>query len=103
MKYLLSAVALLALTMGSTSAQQQVTKDGRAVMLQPARYWSLLREEAVRRDLGIGDDIAHKLDSLRVDSEMALVKMYRVTGREDYLTLAKFLIDQRGPDTVPSG
>jgi uncharacterized protein len=36
-------------------------------------------------------------------TEMALVKMYRVTGREDYLTLAKFLIDQRGPDTVPAG
>jgi DUF1680 family protein len=36
-------------------------------------------------------------------TEMALVKLYRVTGREDYLTLAKFLIDQRGPDTVPAG
>jgi DUF1680 family protein len=36
-------------------------------------------------------------------TEMALVKLYRVTGREDYLNLAKFLIDQRGPDTVPSG
>jgi uncharacterized protein len=36
-------------------------------------------------------------------TEMALVKMYRVTGKEDYLTLAKFLIDQRGPDTVPAG
>src|SRR3954463_9113159 len=36
-------------------------------------------------------------------TEMALVKLYRVTGKEDYLTLAKFLIDQRGPDTVPPG
>jgi DUF1680 family protein len=36
-------------------------------------------------------------------TEMALVKLYRVTGRDDYLTLAKFLIDQRGPDTVPAG
>jgi DUF1680 family protein len=36
-------------------------------------------------------------------TEMALVKLYRVTGREQYLTLAKFLIDQRGPDTVPAG
>jgi DUF1680 family protein len=36
-------------------------------------------------------------------TEMALVKLYRVTGREDYLNLAKFLIDQRGPDTVPAG
>jgi DUF1680 family protein len=34
---------------------------------------------------------------------MALVKLYRVTGREDYLALAKFLIDQRGPDTIPGG
>ena len=36
-------------------------------------------------------------------TEMALVKLYRVTGKEQYLTLAKFLIDQRGPDTVPAG
>jgi uncharacterized protein len=36
-------------------------------------------------------------------TEMALVKLYRVTGREDYLALAKFLLDQRGPDTVPPG
>jgi DUF1680 family protein len=36
-------------------------------------------------------------------TEMALVKLYRVTGREDYLSLAKFLIDQRGPNTVPTG
>jgi DUF1680 family protein len=36
-------------------------------------------------------------------TEMALVKLYRVTGKESYLTLAKFLIDQRGPDTVPPG
>jgi len=36
-------------------------------------------------------------------TEMALVKLYRVTGREDYLNLAKFLIDQRGPNTVPAG
>ena len=36
-------------------------------------------------------------------TEMALVKMYRVTGNEQYLTLAKFLLDQRGPDSVPAG
>jgi DUF1680 family protein len=36
-------------------------------------------------------------------TEMALVKLYRVTGKEQYLALAKFLIDQRGPDTVPPG
>lgn len=28
---------------------------------------------------------------------MALVKMYRVTGKEDYLVLAKFMLDERGP------
>jgi uncharacterized protein len=28
--------------------------------------------------------------------EMGLVKMYRVTGKSEYLTLAKFFIDQRG-------
>lgn len=30
-------------------------------------------------------------------TEMGLVKLYRVTGKEDYLNLAKFLLDQRGP------
>ena len=30
-------------------------------------------------------------------TEMALVRLYRVTGKEDYLQLAKFLIDERGP------
>jgi DUF1680 family protein len=34
---------------------------------------------------------------------MALVKLYRVTGREDYLSLAKFMLDERGPDTTPAG
>ncbi|WP_440133258.1 glycoside hydrolase family 127 protein [Chitinophaga sancti] len=28
--------------------------------------------------------------------EMGLVKLYRITGRKDYLTLAKFFIDERG-------
>jgi hypothetical protein len=36
-------------------------------------------------------------------TEMALVKMYRVTGNEQYLSLAKFMLDQRGPDHIPSG
>ena len=36
-------------------------------------------------------------------TEMALVKLYRVTGKEPYLALAKFLIDERGPDGVPAG
>jgi DUF1680 family protein len=34
---------------------------------------------------------------------MALVKLYRVTGREDYLNLARFLLDQRGPAPIPAG
>jgi DUF1680 family protein len=34
-------------------------------------------------------------------TEMGLVKLYRVTGRESYLALAKFLLDQRGPDGSP--
>jgi hypothetical protein len=34
-------------------------------------------------------------------TEMALVRMYRVTGKEDYLNLAKFLIDERGPGPDP--
>src|SRR3954447_2087836 len=36
-------------------------------------------------------------------TEMALVKLYRVTGNEDYLTLARFMLDQRGPDNIPPG
>jgi uncharacterized protein len=36
-------------------------------------------------------------------TEMALVKLYRVTGKEDYLALAKFLLDERGPGTLPQG
>jgi DUF1680 family protein len=30
-------------------------------------------------------------------TEMGLAKLYRVTGNEQYLTLAKFLLDERGP------
>lgn len=31
-------------------------------------------------------------------TEMALVKLYRVTGKEAYLNLSKFMLDVRGPD-----
>ncbi len=31
-------------------------------------------------------------------TEMGLVKLYRVTGNTQYLDLAKFMLDQRGPD-----
>jgi DUF1680 family protein len=31
-------------------------------------------------------------------TEMGLVKLYRVTGREPYLALARFMLDERGPD-----
>jgi DUF1680 family protein len=33
--------------------------------------------------------------------EMGLAKLYRVTGDERYLNLAKFMLDSRGPDTQP--
>jgi DUF1680 family protein len=36
-------------------------------------------------------------------TEMALVKLYRVTGNEQYLALAKFMLDERGPDKIPPG
>ena len=36
-------------------------------------------------------------------TEMALVKLYRVTGKEAYLNLAKFLLDERGPGPYPDG
>ncbi len=34
---------------------------------------------------------------------MALVKLYRVTGKAGYLDLAKFLLDERGPGPFPEG
>ena len=36
-------------------------------------------------------------------TEMALVRLYRVTGKEAYLGLAKFLLDERGPGPYPEG
>ena len=33
---------------------------------------------------------------------MGLVRLYRVTGKEEYLKLAKFLIDERGPGPDPA-
>ncbi len=36
-------------------------------------------------------------------TEMALVKLYRVTGNASYLELAKFLLDERGPGPLPEG
>jgi DUF1680 family protein len=36
-------------------------------------------------------------------TEMALVKLYRVTGNASYLELAKFLLDERGPGPFPEG
>jgi uncharacterized protein len=35
-------------------------------------------------------------------TEMALVRLYRVTGKEDYLNLAKFFLDERGPGPDPA-
>jgi len=32
-------------------------------------------------------------------TEMGLAKLYRVTGNEKYLALAKFMLDERGPDS----
>ena len=34
-------------------------------------------------------------------AEMGLAKLYRVTGNEQYLSLAKFMLDVRGPGTLP--
>ena len=35
-------------------------------------------------------------------TEMALVRLYRVTGKEEYLNLAKFFLDERGPGPDPA-
>ncbi len=34
-------------------------------------------------------------------TEMGLAKLYRVTGNEQYLSLAKFMLDVRGPGSLP--
>ncbi len=36
-------------------------------------------------------------------TEMGLVKMARVTGNQDYVALAKFMLDERGPAPLPPG
>jgi uncharacterized protein len=36
-------------------------------------------------------------------TEMGLVKMARVTGNQQYLDLAKFMLDERGPGPLPPG
>ena len=36
-------------------------------------------------------------------TEMGLVKMARVTGNQQYVALAKFLLDERGPGPLPQG
>lgn len=36
-------------------------------------------------------------------TEMGLVKMARVTGNQQYVALAKFLLDERGPGPLPPG
>ena len=36
-------------------------------------------------------------------TEMALVRLYRLTGKEEYLNLAKFMLDERGPAPPPDG
>jgi uncharacterized protein len=36
-------------------------------------------------------------------TEMGLVRMARITGKPEYLTLAKFLLDERGPGPLPPG
>ncbi|MEO5894834.1 MAG: glycoside hydrolase family 127 protein [Vicinamibacterales bacterium] len=80
-----------------------------------------LFEAAVAHNLGTGKktllNVATKAADLLVQTfgpgkrsiwpghqitEMALVRLYRVTGKEDYLNLAKFLIDQRGPGPDPT-
>jgi DUF1680 family protein len=36
-------------------------------------------------------------------TEMALVKLARVTGNQQYVSLAKFMLDERGPGPLPPG
>jgi DUF1680 family protein len=36
-------------------------------------------------------------------TEMALVRLYRLTGKEQYLDLATFMLDERGPTPPPNG
>jgi DUF1680 family protein len=80
-----------------------------------------LFEAAVAHHLGTGKksllDVATKAADLLVKTfgpgkrstwpghqitEMALVRLYRVTNNEEYLKLAKFLLDERGPGPDPA-
>jgi uncharacterized protein len=81
-----------------------------------------LFEAAVAHHLATGKrtllDVAVKAADLLVDTfgpgkrttwpghqitEMALVRLARVTGNDRYVTLAKFLLDERGPGPFPPG
>lgn len=79
-----------------------------------------LFEAAVAHHLGTGKtsllDVATKAADMLVKTfgpgrrstwpghqitEMALVRLYRVTGKQEYLDLAKFFLDERGPGPDP--
>jgi len=44
-----------------------------------------------------GHDKLHKIPGHQ-EVELALVKLYRITGNEDYLSLSRFFLDERGKD-----
>ena len=73
MKILLSVAALLAMTAGSAIAQQNSA-------LQPGDVWFLLQSKAVQNGLGLSNEVASKLDSLRADSRTALLTKYQEAG-----------------------
>src|SRR6187455_2649851 len=73
MKIFLSVAAVLAMTVGSAIAQQTSTP-------QPGDIGILLQAKAVQNDLGLSDEVASKLNSLRVDSRAALEKEYQDAG-----------------------
>lgn len=73
MKLLFAAVTLFAIAVASAIAQQSSS-------LQPGDAWILLQTKAVQNDLGVSDEVASKLDSLRVNSRAALEKDYQDAG-----------------------
>ncbi|PPK88045.1 hypothetical protein CLV84_1008 [Neolewinella xylanilytica] len=60
---------------------------------------ALANADLMVRTFGEGDDKIHTVPGHQI-IETGLIKLYRLTGREDYLNLARYFLDHRGdPET----
>jgi hypothetical protein len=77
MKLLFSVAVALTMTTGSVMAQQ---KGSGWATAPESNGWFLLRSKVVQNDLGLSDEVASKLGSLRADSEAALDNDFQDAG-----------------------